>query len=102
MGLIRKTTDLYLGSIGSTKVVNFSTSESLYQISSGMRAVEIINQGPSLAFYGQSGLTTNSGGVFINTGGGAKFWDSVIDNFGFALRGTSNGTVIFHEYAGNG
>lgn len=102
MGRILKTTDLYLGSIGSTKVLNISTSEVLYQISSGMRAVELINQGPSLAFYGQSGLAVNSGGVFVNTGGGAKFWDSVVDNFTFALRGSSNGTVILHEYAGNG
>lgn len=102
MGIIRKTTDLYLGSIGSTKILSLTASETIYQISSGMRAVEIVNQGAGLIFYGQSGLATNSGGVFINTGGSGKFWDSVVDNFTMALRAPANGTAIIHEYTGNG
>ena len=105
MGTPRRLTDLQLGSIGSTKVLSINSSEVIYQISSGMRAVEIINQGTNaLVFYGQSGLLTNSGGVFVNTGGGAKFWDSVVDDFTFALRTGSGGVVnaiILHEYKGN-
>ena len=74
-------------------------------IGSGNRAVELINQGTAaLLYYGQSGLAVNSGGVFINTLGGAKFWDTVVDSFTFALRTTSGGVTvqaILHEYAGN-
>lgn len=105
MGTIRRLTDLQLGSIGSTKVLSITSSETIYQITSGNRAVEMINQGSQLFFYGQSGLSANSGGVFINTGGGAKFWDTVVDNFTFAIRTNSGGitaTVILHEYSGNG
>ena len=105
MGTIRRLTDLQLGSIGSTKYISINSSETLYQISSGMRAVELVNLGTSaLLFYGQSGLLANSGGVFINTLGGAKFWDTVVDNFTFALRTGSGGVAvnaILHEYSGN-
>lgn len=105
MGTIRRISDLYLGSIASTLVLSINSSETVYQISSGNRAVEIVNQGSNaLVFYGQSGLATHSGGVFVNTFGGAKFWDSVVDNFTFAIRTNSGGVanvVILHEYGGN-
>lgn len=105
MATIRRLTDLQLGSIGSTKVILVNSSETLYQISSGFRAVELANVGTAaLLFYGQSGLLTNSGGIFVNSGGGAKFWDSVVDNFTFAIRTNSGGVsvlAILHEYGGN-
>ena len=105
MGTIRRLTDLQLGSIGSTKVISVTSAETLYQISSGFRAVELANIGTNgLLFYGQSGLIVNSGGIFINSGGGAKFWDTVVDNFAFAVRVNSGGITvqaIFHEYGGN-
>jgi hypothetical protein len=105
MGIIRKSTDLYLGSIYSSKVLSITSSETIYQISSGARAVEIANLGNvALLFYGQSALAANSAGIFINTSGGAKFWDSVVDNFSMALRTSSGGATvqaIVHEYAGN-
>ena len=105
MGTIRRLTDIQLGSIYSTKVIDMTSSETLYYISSGARAFEVANNGTnSLLFYGQSGLATNSGGIFLNTLGGAKFWDTITDNFQMAFRAGSGGAtvqVIFHEYAGN-
>lgn len=105
MGTIRRLTDIQLGSIGSTKVISITSSETLYQISSGFRAVELANNGTAaLLFYGQSGLIVNSGGMIINTLGGAKFWDTVVDDFTFAIRTNSGGVsvqAIFHEYRGN-
>lgn len=105
MATIRRITDLQLGSIFSTKVLTISSNETLYQISSGARAVEIGNMGTgAVLFYGQSALIQNSGGMIINSGGGAKFWDTVTDNFQMALRhgsGVLTIPVIVHEYAGN-
>lgn len=105
MGVIRRITDLQLGSILTSKVLSITSAETLYQISSGVRAVELANQGTAaLLYYGQSGVTVNSAGIVINTGGGAKFWDTIVDNFQLALRTNSIGvvcTVIAHEYGGN-
>lgn len=105
MGTIRRISDIQLATIGTTKVYSITSSEILFQISSGNRAFEVANNGTnSLVFYGQSGLATNSGGIFINTGGGAKFWDTIIDNFQMAFRAGSGGQtvqLIIHEYAGN-
>ena len=104
MGTIRRSTDIQLGSIYSTKVLSITTSETFYQISTGARAFEVANNGTnSLVFYGQSNLVANSG-IFINTGGGAKFWDTVTDNFSMYFRITSAGisaSLIIQEYAGN-
>lgn len=104
MGTLRRVTDLYLASIQTTKVLLVTSSETLYQISSGNRALEIANNGnTALLFYGQSNLAASSG-LFINTSGGAKFWDSVTDTFGMALRASSGGVsiqVIVQEYGGN-
>ena len=105
MSPIRRISDLYLGSIFSTKVISITSSETLYEMSSGARAVEVTNIGTAaLLYFGASGLLTNSGGVFINTLGGAKMWDSVIGTFQMAFRAQSAGvsiSTIFHEYAGN-
>lgn len=105
MAIIRKITDLQLGSILSSKVLTISSNETIYQISSGARAVEIGNMGTAaILFYGQSGLVANSAGMFINTGGGSKFWDTVTDNFQMALRhgsGVLTMPIVIHEYAGN-
>ena len=104
MGTIRRITDLQLASIGSTKVLSVTSSETLFQISSGMRAFEVGNNGNvALLYYGQSSLAVNSG-LFINTSGGAKFWDTITDNFQMAFRTSSGGatvSVIIHEYGGN-
>ena len=104
MGIIRRLTDIQLGSIASTKILSITSSETIYQISSGNRAVEIANNGNvAILFYGQSSLAANSG-LFINTGGGSKFWDTVVDNFTMALRTASGGAtiqVIAQEYGGN-
>lgn len=105
MGTIRRLTDLQLGSISSTKVLTITSNETIYVLSSGARACEVGNMGTAaILLYGQSGLLTNSGGMMINTGGGAKFWDSVVDNFQLALRhnsGVLTIQVIVHEYGGN-
>ena len=101
---IRRISDLQLGSIGSTKVYTITTSETAYQISSGMRAVEVGNLGNYNIFYGQSNLMALSG-LFISSQGGAKFWDSVTDNFKMYFRITSGGIttpLILQEYLGNG
>lgn len=104
MGTIRRLADLQLGTISSTKILSVTSSETLYQISSGARAFEVGNNGNvALLFYGQSNLAANSG-LFINTSGGAKFWDTIIDNFQMALRTSSGGAtvqVIIQEYGGN-
>ncbi len=105
MAIIRRLTDIQLGSIYSTKVLSLTSSETLFFISSGARAFEVANNGTnSLVFYGQSGLAANSGGIFLNTGGGAKFWDTITDNFQMAFRAGSGGAtapLVIHEYAGN-
>jgi hypothetical protein len=102
---IRRISDLQLGSIITSKLLSITSSETLYQISSGARAVEIANlANTALLYYGLSGLAVNSAGIFINTSGGAKFWDSVVDNFTMALRTQSGGatvTAVVHEYGGN-
>lgn len=104
MGTIRRITDIQLATIATTKIVSVTTSEYLYQISSGNRAFEVGNNGSiALLFYGQSSLAANSG-LFINTSGGAKFWDTITDNFQMAFRTSSAGAtiqMIIQEYAGN-
>ena len=104
MAIIRRITDLQLGTISSTKILSITTSETLYQISSGARAFEVGNNGNvAILFYGQSNLAVNSG-LFINTGGGAKFWDTITDSFQMAFRTSSAGatvTAIIQEYGGN-
>jgi len=104
VGTIRIISDRQLGSIGSTKSISVTSSEVVYQISSGMRAFELANNGTNaIVFYGQSSLQASSG-LFINTGGGSKFWDSIVDNFTMVLRINSGGIanqVIVQEYLGN-
>jgi len=103
LGTIRRLSDIQLGSIGTTKVLSITTSETLWQINSGNRAAEIMNFGVVNLFYGQSNLLANSG-LIIASNNGAKFWDSVVDDFKFYLRVTSAGysnQVIIHEYSGN-
>ena len=105
MAVIRRISDIQLAGVGTTKVYSITSSEIIFQISSGNRAFEVANNGTnSLVFYGQSGLAVNSGGIFLNTGGGAKFWDTITDNFSMAFRAGSGGAtsqLIIHEYAGN-
>lgn len=102
MGTIRRLTDLQLGSIGTTKVYSVSTSEILFQISSGNRAFEAGNLGAANIFYGQSSLLA-TGGLFISPNG-SKFWDTITDNFKMYFRINSTGLtsqLIIQEYTGN-
>lgn len=104
MGTIRRLTDIQLGSINTTKVLSITSSETLFQISSGNRAFEVGNLTNFNIFYGQSNLSANSG-LFISSGGGAKFWDTIVDNFQMYFRIPSGGQtvqLIIQEYAGNG
>lgn len=96
---IRKISDLQLGSIGSTKVLSLSASETLYTISSGMRAVEFTNHTSVNVYYGQSNLLINSGGVI--TQNNSKVFDTVVDNFQmyFVLTGGTT-TLVAQEYLG--
>lgn len=101
---VRYTSDIQIASIGSTKVLSVTSSEVLYQISSGMRAFEVANQSTAgIVFYGQSNLAANSG-IWLNTGGQAKFFDTVSDTFQLFFRASSGGVgvpIIIHEYRGN-
>lgn len=102
MGTIRRITDLQLGSINTTKVLSITSTETLYQISSGNRAFEagVVNNG-ALVFYGQSSVLANSG-LFINTSGGSKFWDTITDDFKmYFATPTGTGQLIIQEYSGN-
>ena len=103
MGIIRRITDLQLGSIGTTKVLSITTSETIFQISSGNRAFEAGNPGIVNIFYGQSNLAVNSG-LIISSANGAKFWDTITDNFQMYFRIESAGLstqLIIQEYRAN-
>ena len=102
MGTIRRLTDLYLGSINTTKVLIISSSETFYQISSGNRAFEAMNNGTQNIFYGQSNLLATSG-LIIASNNGSKFWDTITDDFKmyFVVPGGGTAQLIIHEYAGN-
>lgn len=102
MGTIRRLTDIQLASIQTTKVLTITSSETFFQISSGNRAFEagVVNNG-ALVFYGQSNLLATSG-LFINTSGGSKFWDTITDDFKmYFATPTGTGQLIIQEYAGN-
>ena len=102
MGTIRRITDLQLASVDTTKVISVTSSETLFTISSGNRAVEITNLGSNTVYYGQSNLAVNSGGIILANG--SKFWDTVTDTFSMYLRVSSGGVtsiVSAQEYAGN-
>lgn len=103
MGLIQRRTNLTLGSIGSTKLYSMTSNEILYTISTGYIALEATNLGASNVYYGNSGVTANSGGIIAPLT--SKFWDTVCDNFtlyfvGINSAGLSTNLVI-QEYAGN-
>jgi len=103
MGTIRRLTDLQLGSINTTKVLSITSSETVFQISSGNRAFEAGNLTNFNIFYGQSNLSANSG-LYIASNGGAKFWDTITDDFKMYFRVPSGGQtvqLIIQEYAGN-
>ena len=101
MGIIRRITDRQLASIGTTKVYTITSSETLFQISSGNRAFEVMNNGVVNVVYGQSNLLATSG-LIIASGNGSKFWDTITDNFQmyFAVPGGS-AQIIIQEYGGN-
>lgn len=101
--VIRRLTDIQLASIGTTKVYTVTSSEILFQISSGNRAFEAGNLGNFNIVYGQSNLLATQG-LFLSSGGGAKFWDTITDNFTMAFAVNSGGAssvLVIQEYAGN-
>lgn len=103
MGTIRRLTDIQLASIGTTKIYSLTSSEILFQISSGNRAFEAGNPSGFNILYGQSNLAVNSGLVLV-AGNGAKFWDTITDNFQMAFKASSGGVtaqLIIQEYPGN-
>lgn len=103
MGTIRRLSDLQLASIGTTKVYSITSSEILFQISSGNRAFEAGNLGNINIFYGQSNLLANSG-LFISSGGASKFWDTITDDFQMYFvigSGGASSQLIIQEYGGN-
>lgn len=102
MGTIRRLTDLQLASIGTTKVYTITSSETVFQISSGNRAFEAMNNGTVNIIYGQSNLLATSG-LIIASNNGSKFWDTITDDFKmyFVIPGGSTSQLIIHEYAGN-
>jgi hypothetical protein len=103
MGLIQRRTNLTLGSIGTTKLIAINSNETVYTISTGYVALEATNLGSFNVYYGDTRVTTNSGGVIVpNT---SKFWDSVVDNFSLFLvtqkSGGISSNLVIQEYAGN-
>jgi len=100
MGTIRRLSELQLGAVGSTKILSLSTTEILYVISSGMRAVEFTNHNSVNVYYGQSNLLANSGGLI--TQNNSKIFDTVTDNFFmyFVVTGGTT-TVVAQEYRGS-
>ncbi len=102
MATIRRITDLYLGSIGTTKILSINSSETLYSLGSGNRAFEIVNYGPVNLVFGQSSVLANSGS-FINISA-SRFFDGLTDNFTMYLAvnsGGINSNIVIQEYAGN-
>lgn len=102
MGLIQRRTNLTLGSIGSTKLLAVNSTETLYVISTGFVAFEATNLGLYSVYYGNSGVSYNSGGLILANG--SKFWDSIADNFSMYFYVASGGVtsnLVIQEYAGN-
>ena len=103
MGTIRRLTDIQLATIATSKILFLSTgSEVRYQISSGNRAFEVSNLGTFNVTYGVSNLLTNSG-IIIASNNGAKFWDTVTDDFTMFFRVAEAGSshIVIQEYGGN-
>lgn len=101
MGLIQRRTNLTLGSIGTTKLINVNSNETVYTISTGYIALEITNLGSNNVYYGNTGVTANSGGVIASNA--SKFWDTVCDDFTLYLvcpGAANNSNVVIHEYTG--
>jgi hypothetical protein len=74
------------------------TTEQLYTISTGYIALEATNLGGNIIYYGNSNVTTNSGGLL--TPSGSKFWDNVSDDFTLYFVSPLGSRVIIQEYTG--
>ena len=97
MGLIQRRTNLTLGSIGSCRLYKCD-SEMLYTISTGFVAIEVTNLGDSVVHYGDSAVTTNSGGILNPKA--SKFWDNVSDDFTLYFCSGASSTIVIQEYKG--
>ena len=98
---IRKIVNLSLGSITTSQILSITTAETLFTIGSGNRAFEATNLDGYDVYYGQSGILVNSG-AFITSGGGAKFWDSIVDDFSIYFVTRSAGVtsrIVIEQYA---
>lgn len=101
MGIIRRLTDLQLGSIATSKVVSLNSSGYVFQIGSGNRSFEATNLGGATVYYGDA-VRIGTGGVIQSQG--AKFWDTIVDNFTMTFYIGSGGfsnLLVIQEYAGN-
>ena len=99
---IRDISDLFLGSITTSRVISVTTAETAFTIGSGNRAFEVTNLGTNTVYYGESGIRVNSGGIIASNN--SKFWDSVVGNFTIYFSMISAGItshIIIQEYAGN-
>ena len=101
MGTIRRRTELQLASIATSKIYAITTAETLFRLGSGNVAFEATNLGSYSVYYGNSGFPLGSGGILIQYG--AKFWDTITDNFQMAFKSNTAGVgslFVVHEYAG--
>lgn len=95
-------TNRNLGSIGTTKLLSITSSETAYFLGSGNVALEATNIGNFTIIYGNSGVLTNSGGLIVANG--SKFWDTVGGPFTLSFvvnSGGVTGRLLVHEYVGN-
>jgi hypothetical protein len=96
----RKTIDLYLSSIQTTKLLAITSAETLYELGTANHAFEVTNLGTQNVYYGDSGVLVNSGGLISPDG--SKFWDRLEDTFTLYFVVASGGVssnIVVHEYA---
>ena len=102
MGTIRRLTDIQLGSIQTTKVINLTTAGYVFQIGSGNRAFEVTNLSQQASVYYGNAIVIGTGAIIQVTG--SKFWDTIVDNFTMTFYASSANItlpMVIQEYAGN-
>lgn len=98
---IRRLAGVYLGSVGSTRLLSITSAETIYIISSGMRALDITNLGSYPVYYGGSGVRVSSGGLIQASS--VRAWDHVVDDFTLYLAvqsGAVSSNIVVTEYEG--
>lgn len=100
---IRRLTDLQLGSIVTSKLLNITDTPTTYQINSGNRALEMSNLSAFAVYYGKPGMVIAGSASFLNSLC-QKVWDTITDDFTLAIVANTTGItaqVVIDEYAGN-